>query len=97
MEFKYDRGQRVYSMNGPRMEIYGSWLFGKLREIGCDICTYSYNDNEINLWGAYPRSKIIEIKRFFYDNYPYTSIVEPRTCGLRILFKTKVLFYYSSI
>ena len=91
----YIDGKRVYSLWNNCMELYGGFLFGKLREFGCEIATYSYDENRIDLYGAYPKHKIIEIKKFFHDNYPYTAVIEPRTYGLRIYFKIKVTFAFS--
>ena len=95
--FKYDRGMRVYTVGDFGMELSGSWLFTRLKEMGCDICTYSYNDDKVDLYGHYPRATFVGIKKFIYDNYPYISLVEPRIYGIRIHFKTKISFNYNSL
>ncbi len=91
----YDNGKRVYSLWDNSMELSGGFLFEKLRDFGCEIQTYSYNENKVDLYGTYPKSKFVEIKKFFYDNYPYTAVIEPRTYGIRIHFKIKVTFAFS--
>ena len=95
--FKYDKGMKVYTVYDWGMELSGKWLFNRLGELGCDICTYSYNDDKLDLYGEYPKDTFIGIKKFFYDNYPYSSLVEPRKYGIRIHFKTKISFNYNSL
>jgi hypothetical protein len=80
----------VYAVWDGCMEVTGAFLFKKMQEFGWEVYSYSYNDNYIDLYGGYPRSKVVAIKKFFYDNYPFTYLIEPRKYGLRIYFKIKV-------
>ena len=85
----YQGDYKIYSISNDHLEISGDFLFKKLEEFGCGICTFSYDEKHIDLYGTYPRSKFIKIKKFIYDEYPYTSNIEPRKYGLRIYFKIK--------
>jgi hypothetical protein len=78
------------------MELSTTWLFKKLREIGCSLETYQYDKNSIELFGNYPKEKYTTIKRFFYDNYPCVHRVEIRKMGIKIYFLCNVSLMYGS-
>lgn len=86
----YDGGKQVYTIWNDKMEINPSWIFPKLKNMGCDICTYSYYENVIDLFGTYPKEKFIQLKKFFYDFFPYTLTIEARTYGVRIHFQIDI-------
>lgn len=86
----YDGGKQIYTIWNGKMEINPAWLFPKMSNIGCEICTYSYYENKIDLFGNYPKEKFIQLKKFFYDSFPYTSTIEARNYGLRIHFQIPV-------
>jgi len=86
---RYAEGMDIYTIDDGCLEVSPKWLFSKLSVMGCDISTYSYNENKIDIYGEYPKSKFIEIKKFFYDNYPFVSIIEPRKYGIRVHFKVE--------
>lgn len=93
----WDSGYRVYSLWGTNMELSTNWLFKKIREMGCELTTYHYSDNSIELFGEYPKDKITEIKKFFHDNYPCVRKIEPRKMGIKIFFLCKITLMYGGL
>lgn len=91
-----DNGLRMYTMDDYGLEIQGSWLFKKTIKFNWEICYFTFKDNYIDLFGGYPKDKYIEIKKFFYDNYPTVQSVEPRKNGVRIYFNTNIRLVHNS-
>ena len=87
---KYEGDLRIYSIWKNCLEIPSTFLFKKLRGMGCDFASFTFDNDCINLYGAYDHSRVTEIKRFFYDIYPMVAKVEPRKFGVTIYFKTKI-------
>ena len=65
--------------------------------MGCDLNSYQYGENNIELFGNYPKDKIISIKKFFHDNYPCIRTVEPRKMGIKIYFLCKITLMYGGL
>lgn len=86
----YQDGTLIYNIFDDVMVICGDWLFDKLRELSCEIFTYSNHGNYIDLHGSYLKENVIKIKKFLYDNYQFVSIVETRKYGFRVHFKIEV-------
>lgn len=93
----FQGNDKVYSIDDRYIEIYGRFIFKKMRQLGWEVCTYSYNGNYIDLYGGYPKNKFIQMKKFFYDEYPFVIEVQPRVYGIRIYFSDKVVVIYSSL
>ena len=94
----WEGGLKIFSYNENGLEIDGGWLFRKLlSHHNWEIISYAGYDYHIDLHGNYPKGKIIELKKFFYDTYPCVSLVEPRSYSLRIHFKTIINFTYNSL
>jgi hypothetical protein len=92
----YKNGKTVFVENNGRIEISIFWLEDKMNEFGFQIDTFSYLPYAINLYGAYPKLQSVDIKKFFYDNYPYVILVETKRYGFRINFSKKVRVVYNS-
>jgi hypothetical protein len=83
-------GYRVYSHQDNKLEIDTDYLYQSMRKFGWEITIFSYRDGIIDLYGDYPRDKIIKIKKFFYDTYPLVLKVEPTKYGIKAFFNLKV-------
>lgn len=72
------------------MDIGGEWLMSELKQFGWDVTSYSTIDCELLLHGSCPDERIIEVKKFIYDNYPYTMTVYPQTYSMCIDFSLPI-------
>lgn len=82
----------TYKIVDEDIEIRGQWLFDKMLKFGWNIISYFTKNDELHLYGVYSDNRIIEIKKFFYDNYPYVLSVSPQNAEVYIYFSTKVNF-----
>ena len=84
-------GKRVYTFWKDGLEISCDWLYEEMKEkFDWGFVTYCHNRNTIDLFGNFPKTKVIEIKKFFYDNYPLVTLVIPRRNGIKVYFNIKV-------
>lgn len=78
------------------MTIIGYDLFDKLRNFfSLEIIGYSCAYDSLYLFCDYSKEQIIEIKKFFYDNYPCSKIIEPKEFGFEIFFTMNVKIDYN--
>jgi hypothetical protein len=82
----------TYKIVNGDIEIRGKWLFNKMLQFEWDIISYFIKNNELHLYGMYSDDKIVEIKKFFYDSYPYVLSVYPQNSELCIYFSTNINF-----
>lgn len=94
----FSEGMRIYTADDNGITIPGDWLFKSLRDLfSLEIVTYTYTDKCICLYCDYPKEIIIGTKKFFYDNYPYTKVVELTDFGIKIHFGIKVQIHYKPV
>lgn len=86
----YMERDRVYSHSEKGLEIDTDYLYQSMRKFDWEITIFSYHDGIIDVYGNYPRNKIIKIKKFFYDTYPLVIKVEPTKYGIRAFFGLNV-------
>lgn len=86
-------GIKIWKYDNSGVHIRMVWLFDQLKEIfDFDVFLYDARDNNLVVTGNYPKERGIEIKKFFYDNYPIIETISLHKFGINIKFKTKVIY-----
>lgn len=90
---RIDGGVKVWKYDQDGVHIRALWLFEKLRELfDFDVFLYDGRDNVFTMTGNYPKDNAIKIKKFLYDNYPIVETVILHRHGIKIKFKTKLIY-----
>lgn len=86
----FQDGKTKYKLSDEELNIGMDWLEGEMINFGWNITSYSTKNCELTLYGLCPEERIIEVKKFIYDNYPYAVAIYPRTYSMSIDFSIPV-------
>ncbi len=86
----FQDGLMTYMIDNGNMVIGGEWIIREMLKFGLDVTSYSVIDCDLILYGECPNNRILEIKKFIHDNYPYTLLVYPGIFNISVEFSIPI-------
>jgi len=93
MNSSWEDNVLIWRYNDNILTIKSDWIYNKLiNDFDFEVSIYSNTDRYVSLNGYYIKNKTMEIKKFFFDNYPFIEKVTPMKYGIDIFFKCRIKY-----